>query len=189
MRVSFLINILTGFILLVAIILYITNYKILDNSNKIIILLLIIVALGIHGIQHSIEEIYYNFNSLAGKWKINDDAQKCNTKETFIHHIDFENNFEIKDSIIHGVGVISKINIPINTILFKCIENKKILPNARKINHCQFDKSNTILVENCPDNDWYLKTIKDIKIGDEITCDYNTGPAHLIARALPEWKC
>ena len=189
MRVSFIINILTFFTLLIAIMLYILNYKSLDNINKIIILLLIIIVLGIHGIQHSIEEIYYDFNPLAGKWKINDDVQKCNTKESFTNHIDFENNFEIKDSKIHGVGVVSKINIPINTLLFKCIENGTIIPNGRKINHCQFDKSNTILIENCSDNDWYLKTIKDVKIGDEITCDYNTAPKHLVARAHPEWKC
>ena len=189
MRVSFIINMLTGVTLLFTIVLYILNYKNLDNVNKMVILLLIIIALGIHGIQHSIEEIYYNFNPLAGKWKINGDVQKCNTKESFTNNIDFENNFEIKDSKIHGVGVISKINIPVNTILFKCIENKKILPNGSKINHCQFDKSNTILVENCPDNDWYLKTIKDVKIGDEITSDYNTGPEYLVGRASPEWKC
>ena len=140
--------------------------------------LLITIALGIlQGIlQHSIYP-------LAGKC--------CNTKETFTNkdfeNIDFENNFEIKDSKINGVGVISKINIPINTILFKCIENKKILPNARKINHCQFEKSNTILVEN--NRYWYLKTIKDIKIGDEITADYNTVPDNLVKRANPEWKC
>jgi len=139
--------------------------------------LLIAIALGIHGMRQQSER------------------RCCNTKETFINNVDFEdniefeNNFEIKDSKINGVGVISKINIPINTILFKCIENKKILPNARKINHCQFDKSNTILVQNSLDNDWYLKTIKDIKIGDEITADYNTAPADLVKRASPEWKC
>ena len=191
MRISFLINILTSVILLFVIVLYITNYKILDEvNNKIISLSLIAIALGIHSMNHSMEEMCYNFNPLAGK---------CKTKETFINNIDFknidfknidfENNFEIKDSKINGVGVISKINIPINTILFKAIENKKILPNARKLNHCQFDKSNTILVENCLDNDWYLKTIKDVKIVDEITSDYNTAPENLVKRADPEWKC
>ena len=29
----------------------------------------------------------------------------------------------------------------------------------------------------------------DIEIGDEITCDYNTTPRSLIARANPNWKC
>ena len=169
MRISFLINILTSVILLFAIALYITNHKMLYT------VLLIAIALGIiQGIHYS---LYYTL------------ARKCNTRETFINNIDFENNFEIKDSKINGVGVISKINIPINTILFKCIENKKILPNARKLNHCQFDKSNTILVQNRLDNDWYLKTIKDIKIGDEITSDYNTAPSNLVKRAHPEWKC
>ena len=160
------------FALLFVVVLYITNYIMLDT------VLLIAIALGIHGMRQQSE-------------------RRCfNTKETFINNntdfkdnIDFENNFEIKDSKINGLGVISKINIPINTMLFKSIENKKILPNARKINHCQFDKSNTILVQNSLDNDWYLKTIKDVKMGDEITADYNTAPADLVKRASPEWKC
>lgn len=161
------------FTLLFVVVLCITNYKMLYT------VLFIAIVLGIHGMQH---------HPTSGKC--------CNTKETFINNnkafednIDFENNFDIKDSKINGVGVISKINIPMNTILFKCIGNKKILPNARKINHCQFDKSNTILVENRLDNDWYLKTIKDIKIGDEITADYNTVPDNLVKRANPEWTC
>jgi hypothetical protein len=184
MRVSFVINILTSIILIIAIIVFIKNYKRIENINQmIIILLLFATAVGIHGIQHSIEEIYYDFNPLAGKWKINDII-----KESFTDSIDF-GNFEIKDSKIHGVGIVSKINIPIDTVLFKCIENGKILTNARKINHCQLDKSNTTLIENLSDKCWYLKTIKDIKIGDEITCDYNTTPRHLIDRAKPEWKC
>ena len=62
-------------------------------------------------------------------------------------------------------------------------------PGLRKLNHCQFDKSNAMLVQNRLDNDWYLKTIKDIEIGDEITSDYNTAPANLVKRAHPEWKC
>ena len=174
MRISFFINILTSVILLFAIALYITNYKMLYTF------LLILIALGIQGMHYS---LYYPL------------ARKCNTRETFINNMDFrnniefENNFEIKDSKINGVGVISKINIPINTILFKSIENRKILPNARKLNHCQFDKSNTILLQNPLDNDWYLKTIKDVKIGDEITSDYNTAPADLVKRADNEWKC
>ena len=161
---------ITTVTLLFVIVLCITNYKMLYT------VLFIAIVLGIHGMQHPTA------------------VKCCNTKETFINNkafedIDFENNFEIKDSKINGVGVISKINIPMNTILFKCIENKKILPNARKINHCQFEKSNTILVENRLDNDWYLKTIKDVKIGDEITSDYNTAPENLVKRADPEWKC
>ena len=162
---------LTSVALLVAIAFYITNYKMLYT-----VLLSIAIVLVINRMQHPSER------------------GCCNTKETFINNkafenIEFENNFEIKDSKINGVGVISKINIPMNTMLFKSIENKKILPNARKINHCQFDKSNTILVQNSLDNDWYLKTIKDVKIGDEITTDYNTTPADLVKRASPEWRC
>ena len=111
--------------------------------------------------------------------------KKCKfTREDFIL---FESNFEIKESNIQGVGIISKIKIQKNTVLFKCVENKVILPIGTKVNHCQFEKSNTILVEY--NNDWYLKSIKDIEIGEEITCDYNTTPRNIIARANPNWKC
>jgi hypothetical protein len=168
-----LINTLTSAALFLVVVLYIAKCKIPFT------VLLIAIALGIYGTWYS---IYYPFEG------------RCNTKETFINNkafenIDFENNFEIKDSKINGLGLISKMNIPENTILFKCIKNKKILPSARKINHCQFEKSNTILVKNSLDNDWYLKTIKDIKIGDEITSDYNIVPENLVKRANPEWKC
>ena len=39
-----------------------------------ILLLSFSIALGIHGIQHSIEEIYYDFNPLVNKWKVRDDV-------------------------------------------------------------------------------------------------------------------
>jgi len=120
--------------------------------------------------------------------------KKCKKKHKLCHKlsiredfIDFENNFEIKESKIQGVGIISKIKIPTNTVLFKCVENRVITAIGTKVNHCQIEKSNTILIEH--KNDWYLKSIKDIEIGDEITCDYNTTPRSLIARSNPNWKC
>ena len=120
--------------------------------------------------------------------------KKCKKKQKLSYKIyiredfiDFENNFEIKESKIQGVGIISKIKIPKNTVLFKCVENRVITAIGTKVNHCQIEKSNTILIEH--KNDWYLKSTKDIEIGDEITCDYNTTPRSLIARANPKWKC
>lgn len=121
--------------------------------------------------------------------------KKCKKKHKLCHKlssiredfINFENNFEIKESKIQGVGIISKIKIPKNTVLFKCVENRVITPIGTKVNHCQIEKSNSMLIEH--KNDWYLKSMKDIEIGDEITCDYNTTPRSLIARANPNWKC
>mgnify|MGYP000480267714 CR=1 FL=1 len=65
---------------------------------------------------------------------------------------------EIKESKIQGVGIISKIKIHKNTVLFKCVENRVITAIGTKVNHCQIEKSNTILIEH--KNDWYLKSIK-----------------------------
>ena len=49
-------------------------------------------------------------------------------------------------------------------MLFKCVENRVITAIGTKVNHCQIEKSNTILIEH--KNDWYLKSIKDIEITD-----------------------
>lgn len=79
MRVSFLISIISGFILLIASILFIMNYKTITSIYSIItILILLSIGYGIHGLQHANEEIYYDFNPLVGKWKVNDDVQKQN---------------------------------------------------------------------------------------------------------------
>ena len=47
-----------------------------DSSILIITLLLFATAIGIHSISHSIEEIYYDFNPLVGKWQIHDESKK-----------------------------------------------------------------------------------------------------------------
>ena len=33
------------------------------------------ISFSMHGIQHYYEEIYFDYNPLVGKWKINDDVQ------------------------------------------------------------------------------------------------------------------
>lgn len=72
MRPSFILQILSGFLILYCILLISQNYKTyLDEPDKyklIVIVFLASIAFGIHGIQHSIEEIHYNFNPFEGNW-------------------------------------------------------------------------------------------------------------------------
>jgi len=72
MRPSFILQIVSGFLILYSILLISQNYKTyVDDTDKyklIIIVFVASIAFGIHGIQHSIEEIHYNFNPLEGSW-------------------------------------------------------------------------------------------------------------------------
>ena len=72
MRPSFILQIISGFLILYSILLISQNYKTyVDDSDKyklIVIVFMASIAFGIHGIQHSIEEIHYNFNPLEGNW-------------------------------------------------------------------------------------------------------------------------
>jgi len=77
MRPSFILQIVSGFLILYSILLMSQNYKTyVDDADKyklIVIVFLASIAFGIHGIQHSIEEIHYNFNPLEGNWGKHDD--------------------------------------------------------------------------------------------------------------------
>jgi hypothetical protein len=68
MRPSFLSHIMNGLIILVAIYLYCMNHRNIDMANTLVILLLLSISFGIHGILHHYEEIHYNFNPLENKW-------------------------------------------------------------------------------------------------------------------------
>lgn len=72
MRPSFLANVFSGILILISFII-LFKYNFTDVYKNMILLLAFSIALGIHGIQHSIEEIYYDFNPLANKWKVRDD--------------------------------------------------------------------------------------------------------------------
>jgi disulfide bond formation protein DsbB len=78
MRISFILAGLSGIIILISFIITMYNIKSINTTSLIIILLLLSIGIGIHGMQHSTEEIYYDFNPLVGKWKLNDDVQKEN---------------------------------------------------------------------------------------------------------------
>ena len=77
MRPSFIISVLSGIIIFIAIILFILNFKVLTmNTPKFIELLVLIgIAFGLHGISHYYEEIYFNFNPLTNNWIIYDKKQ------------------------------------------------------------------------------------------------------------------
>jgi hypothetical protein len=71
MRPSFLISIISGLLFLYALILFILEDKnnISDNNFKFISLIIFIsIFLGIHSMNHTFEEIYFDFNAFVGKW-------------------------------------------------------------------------------------------------------------------------
>lgn len=72
MRPSFILQIISGFLILYSILLISQNYKTyVEDSDKYKLIMLVFlasIAFGIHGITHSIEEIHYNFNPLEGNW-------------------------------------------------------------------------------------------------------------------------
>lgn len=74
MRPSFIGHAINGFLILVALILFLQNYKTLTIESLIEFALLFSIAFGIHAITHHYEEIYYDFNPFAGKWKLRDNA-------------------------------------------------------------------------------------------------------------------
>ena len=76
MRPSFILQIISGFLILYSILLMSQNYKTYvedpDKYKLIMLVFLASIAFGIHGITHSIEEIHYNFNPFEGNWGKND---------------------------------------------------------------------------------------------------------------------
>ena len=74
MRPSIFGHMFNGFLLLIAMILFLQNYKKLSQESLIEFALLFSIAFGVHAILHHYEEIYYDFNPLANKWKIKDNA-------------------------------------------------------------------------------------------------------------------
>jgi hypothetical protein len=107
------------------------------------------------------------------------------TNETFQ-----ESEFYVSQSSIHGEGLFTSIFIPANSLLFKVInKDKTVTKLGSKINHCQVEKTNTLLKELPSTDEWYLYSIKDIQPSEELTSDYNLAPKHLIQRPKTEWKC
>lgn len=70
---SLLAMILSGFFLLSVIVILLMKYskgelKEMDQNTIILLLLGLCIGFGVHGLQHALAEIYFNFNPLEGKW-------------------------------------------------------------------------------------------------------------------------
>lgn len=84
-RPSMIASSLSGLLILIASLFYLTkiNEFSQDSFKNIIVLLLIAIGLGIHSISHYYEEIYFDFNPFAGKWKIRDSPKKIENSINF----------------------------------------------------------------------------------------------------------
>ena len=76
MRPSFLGTGINAITATIATVIFLLNYRTMNNVDMIKILLLISIAFGIHALLHHYEEIYYDFNPLIGKWHIYNEIQK-----------------------------------------------------------------------------------------------------------------
>jgi hypothetical protein len=74
MRASVLISTLSGIIILYVFVVFLSLQ--VNSAEKLKILLLLSIALGIHAIQHSTDELFYDFNPFVGKFELRDDPIK-----------------------------------------------------------------------------------------------------------------
>lgn len=72
MRSSFVSFIACLLLTLFATVLFIVYYKEMDMATIIQLLFLMAIAWGIHTIHHYYEEVYYGYDLLQNKWKVND---------------------------------------------------------------------------------------------------------------------
>ncbi len=72
MRPSFLGLVTTGFLILIAFCLIIYHRKSIKMTEFIVVIILLSIAISVHSLQHNVEEIFYNFNPLIGKWTTRD---------------------------------------------------------------------------------------------------------------------
>jgi hypothetical protein len=79
MRPSFLAHCLNGLLLTAAIVYLYWYWDTIKPKHLILFILLLSIAVGVHGISHHYEEIYYGFNPLKQQWQIRDEiiCRKC----------------------------------------------------------------------------------------------------------------
>lgn len=70
MRPSFIATGISAILIIIAIIWFIMKWNNMSDFEKINIFVLICIFIAIHAIAHYIEEIYYGFNPLIGKWQV-----------------------------------------------------------------------------------------------------------------------
>jgi hypothetical protein len=68
MRPSFIGQAFNGLLMLATLIYAFVYWKVLSNYEQIVVISLLSIQIGLHSVLHHIEEIYYNFNPLEGKW-------------------------------------------------------------------------------------------------------------------------
>lgn len=73
MRPSFLGLVLSGLLILAAVILIAFNITTLRGRDWIFAVLLASIAVATHSMLHAHEERWYNFNPLRGEWRIRDE--------------------------------------------------------------------------------------------------------------------
>jgi hypothetical protein len=64
MTPSFISLCVTGILILIIIIMMIYNYNKISSIKLISLLTLLTIAIGIHGLQHLGQEVYYDYNPL-----------------------------------------------------------------------------------------------------------------------------
>jgi len=67
MHPSFASLAITGILIFVAIVMTIMNFNALKIYETIMILFLMAISIGIHGIQHFNEDLFYDYNPLHGQ--------------------------------------------------------------------------------------------------------------------------
>lgn len=68
MRPSFIASGVNGSLMMVVIICLVIYWKKFSNYERLILMSLVAVMIGIHAMLHHVEEIYYGFNPLEGRW-------------------------------------------------------------------------------------------------------------------------
>jgi len=113
----------------------------------------------------------------------------CNNNYQIIEDY-YDDNFYIDKSNVHGVGVFTKNNLKKDEKLFQVLKGASVLPLAKKVNHCQKEKSNSYVKQDEFDKrKWFLYASKDINSNEEIVSDYNDAPSQFIQRPHKDWKC
>lgn len=64
-----------GFLILAAVVLLARNAKAVSAVKAASLLLQLSIAVSVHSLLHSNEEIYFKFNPLVGQWRPSDSAQ------------------------------------------------------------------------------------------------------------------
>jgi hypothetical protein len=68
MRPSFIAAGVNGFLMLCVVIYVVFSWKELGNYERMILMSLIALQIGIHALLHHVEEIFYGFNPLENQW-------------------------------------------------------------------------------------------------------------------------